>query len=299
MDSGRRQFLHRGSWLALASALPWVKSDRDVGSWFGDGPTVGPREPRPHAAGAPVSGAAVVAPGETFPTHEPSLAREMVGVSHGNVARVRELLAERPTLAKAAWDWGYGDWETALGAASHVGNREIAELLIAAGARPDLFTAAMLGHLDAVRGFVSASPGIQRLRGPHGIPLLAHATAGGPAAAPVVAYLESLGGAGDRYAEAPLSAEEIAALTGRYAFGAGPRDGFDVELAKRRRRAGNADHPPARGLAAESFPRRRSRVPHPGQRRGAHSLRSRFAVPRPVVHDGPLIVEARRTTIPS
>ena len=293
MDSGRRQFLNRGSWLALASALPWVKSDRDVGSWFGDGPTVGPREPRPHAAGAPVSGAAVASPGETFPTQEPSLTREMVGVSHGNVARVRELLAERPTLAKAAWDWGYGDWETALGAASHVGNREIAELLIASGARPDLFTAAMLGHVDVVRGFVSASPGIQRLRGPHGIPLLAHATAGGAAAAPVVAYLESLGGAGERYAEAPLSAE-ITALSGRYSFGAGSRDAFDVEAAKSANRTGTLGMRRLETSAQNLF--------HVGDRAfhtpGNDVMRVRFAPGSPcpslVVHDGQLILEAKR-----
>ena len=38
----------------------------------------------------------------TFPSHDPALAREMVGVSHGNVARVRELLEAHPALAKAA-----------------------------------------------------------------------------------------------------------------------------------------------------------------------------------------------------
>src|SRR5262249_873560 len=62
----------------------------------------------------------------TFPGTPPELAREMVAVSHGNVKRVRELVEAHPALAKAAWDWGFGDWETALGAASHVGNREIA-----------------------------------------------------------------------------------------------------------------------------------------------------------------------------
>jgi hypothetical protein len=105
---------------------------------------------------------------DAFPAQDPAIVREMVGVSHGNVARVRELLAARPALANAAWDWGYGDWESALGAASHVGNREIATMLIGAGARPSIFSAAMLGQLDVVRGFVAASPGIQKTRGPHG-----------------------------------------------------------------------------------------------------------------------------------
>ena len=39
-------------------------------------------------------------------------------------------------LACATLDWGFGDWETALGAASHVGRPEIAEYLIANGAEP-------------------------------------------------------------------------------------------------------------------------------------------------------------------
>src|SRR5262245_47027 len=83
-----------------------------------------------------------------FPSHDSALVRDFVGASHGNVARVKELLQGRPALAKSAWDWGYGDWETALGAASHVGNREIAELLIATGAPVTIFSAAMLGQLQ-------------------------------------------------------------------------------------------------------------------------------------------------------
>src|SRR3954451_11330466 len=73
------------------------------------------------------SPAPAVAVPETFPSQPPALVREMVSVSHGNIKRVRELVEARPALAKAAWDWGFNDWESALGAASHVGNREIAE----------------------------------------------------------------------------------------------------------------------------------------------------------------------------
>lgn len=94
----------------------------------------------------------------SWPTQPPELALEMVGASHGNIARVEELLAQHSTLANAAWDWGFGDWETALGAASHVGNREIALLLLSHGARPNLFSAAMLGQLGVVKAFVQASP---------------------------------------------------------------------------------------------------------------------------------------------
>jgi hypothetical protein len=110
--------------------------------------------------------------------------------------RIRELVDAHPALARAAYDWGFGDWEDCLGAASHVGNREIAEYLIANGARPTVFSATMLGQLDAVKAFIVAQPGVQRIPGPHSIPLLAHARAGGAAAAAVYSYLEGLGDAG-------------------------------------------------------------------------------------------------------
>jgi len=103
--------------------------------------------------------AASTEPADTFPTQDPALVREMVAVAHGNVKRVKELVDRQQTLAKATWDWGFGDWESALGAASHVGNREIAEYLIANGARPSIFSATMLGHLDVVKAFIDASPG--------------------------------------------------------------------------------------------------------------------------------------------
>src|SRR5262249_11233586 len=102
-----------------------------------------------------------------FPSQDPDLVKETVIAAHGNLSRVRELVEARPALAKATNDWGYGDWESALGGASHMGNREIAELLLRFGATPTIFSAAMLGQLDVVRAFVTMSPGAQRIRGPH------------------------------------------------------------------------------------------------------------------------------------
>jgi hypothetical protein len=102
-----------------------------------------------------------------------------VGNAHGNLDRVRELIAEHPTSVNAAWDWGGGDWETPLGAAAHMGRRDIAEFLLEHGARIDLFAAAMLDRVDIVRAIVSAYPEMSSALGPHGIPLLAHAESGG------------------------------------------------------------------------------------------------------------------------
>jgi hypothetical protein len=164
----------------------------------------------------------------TFPAHDPEVVREIVTVSHGNLARVKELVTARPALARAGWDWGFGDWETAIDAASHVGNRPIAELLIAHGARPTIFTAAMLGQLTVVKGLVESIPGVQRNRGPHGITLLSHAKAGGAAAAEVVRYLEALGDADPRYTNLPLTDADQSTIAGEYAFGGAPTDRFRV-----------------------------------------------------------------------
>src|SRR5262245_987047 len=100
---------------------------------------------------------------DTVPQTAPARVREAVVAAHGNVKRIRELVGAHPALARAAYDWGFGDWEDCLGAASHVGNREIAEFLIDKGARPTLFSATMLGQLDAVKAFIAAQPGAQRI----------------------------------------------------------------------------------------------------------------------------------------
>ncbi len=171
----------------------------------------------------------------TFPSQDPKLVREIVGASHRDLARVQALLETSPALAKAAWDWGFGDWETALGAASHVGNHEIAQLLIAHGARPDLFTFAMLGQLDVVKATIIANPGIQRIAGPHGLTLLHHARAGGDPAQPVFDYLQSLGDADLGPTPAPLSDADQARYIGKYAT----QDPSVLQFETQRDRLGN------------------------------------------------------------
>jgi hypothetical protein len=165
-----------------------------------------------------------------FPCHPAALVREMVIVSHGNIARVREIVGRSPAMSRAAIDWGYGDWEDALGAASHVGNREIAEFLIQNGARPTIFSAAMLGQIDAVKAFITAMPGVEAVHGPHSITLLRHAMAGGSPAQPVVDYLKTLPAADGQPAAAPIGTDQLAALTGTYTFGGGATERFIVAV---------------------------------------------------------------------
>jgi hypothetical protein len=170
--------------------------------------------------------------GDAFPSQAPELVKEMVTVAHGNVARVKELVTRQQTLAKASYDWGFGDWESALDAASHVGSREIAEFLLANGARPTIFSAAMLGQLDTVKTFIATSPGIQKIKGPHTITLLRHAMAGGAQAKPVVDYLTQVGGADERLPTKPITEEDMAKLAGVYPFGSSPADRIEVTIVK-------------------------------------------------------------------
>jgi len=123
---------------------------------------------------------------------ETALVQEFIGNSHGDLERVKELLAQEPALINASWDWGGGDWETGLGAAAHMGRKDIATCLLENGARLDLFAAAMLGKLDIVKAALETYPDAINTPGPHGIPLIAHAKAGGEEARDVVEYLESL-----------------------------------------------------------------------------------------------------------
>jgi hypothetical protein len=127
---------------------------------------------------------------EQPPPLGPELVRDFVAKAHGDLDAVRELLELEPSLLNACWDWGGGDWETGLGAAAHMGRRDIALFLLERGARMDVFAAAMLGETEIVRALLTAFPTLRDARGPHGIPLLEHAKAGGDEARGVVELLE-------------------------------------------------------------------------------------------------------------
>lgn len=151
-----------------------------------------------------------------FPRQDVKLVSEVVGKSHFDEARVKELVKAHPSLANACWDWGFGDWESPLGAASHTGQRGIAEFLLERGARVDIFAAAMLGYTAIVKAFVTTQPGVQRTFGPHGITLMAHAKAGGKQATDTVAYLVSLGDADVGHKVAPLTKDRQELFLGKF-----------------------------------------------------------------------------------
>lgn len=129
---------------------------------------------------------------EAKPALEASLVQDFVINAHGNLDRVKELLALEPALVNATWDWGGGDFETALGGAAHMGRKDIAGFLLENGARLDIFAAAMLGKLDIVKAVLTTYPNALNTPGPHGIPLLVHAQAGGADAKEVVDFLVPL-----------------------------------------------------------------------------------------------------------
>lgn len=197
---------------------------------------------------APAALPPAVSAADAFPAQDPSLVKEAVGASHGNVKRIRELVEKQPALARASIDWGFGDWETCIDAAAHVGNKPIADFLLANGARPTIFSAAMMGQLDVVKAMVAARPGVQRTYGPHGITLLAHARAGGADAAPVVQYLTALGDADTPQTSTTLDAADRDGLAGRYVYGTGPRDYFIVDVQQDRLGIDRPGGPSRRGL---------------------------------------------------
>jgi len=126
------------------------------------------------------------------PALDPKLVLDFVTKSHGDLDRVKELLAQEPRLINATWDWGGGDFESALGAASHTGQKNIAIFLLEHGARLDIFAAAMLGKLEIIKAAMEAYPDVINTPGPHGIPLIKHAEMGGDDAKDVLAYLQNL-----------------------------------------------------------------------------------------------------------
>jgi uncharacterized protein len=109
--------------------------------------------------------------------HPPSTEqiREFVIAGHGNLEKVRQMLAENPKLLNVSYRWNENDTETAIQAAAQVGSANVAEFLLKQGAPLEICTAAMLGMRDYLERRLNTHPSDVNATGAHGIPLLPHA----------------------------------------------------------------------------------------------------------------------------
>lgn len=124
---------------------------------------------------------------------DPKLVQEFVRFGHFDLEMIKAKLNETPALLNATTDWGAGDFETALGGASHMGRKDIAGFLLSKGARMDIFTAAMMGYTDLVVSMCTKHPELLNSKGPHGITLLMHAQKGGDDSKPIIEFLNKKG----------------------------------------------------------------------------------------------------------
>ena len=122
-----------------------------------------------------------------------AMVKDFVIAGHGNLDKVKQMLGDKPELLYSTFDWGNGDFETALEGAGHVGNKEIANYLIGKGARTNLFVLTMLGKTQIVKPFLEAFPQYLTARGPHGLTLLHHAQKGGGDAKELLDYISGKG----------------------------------------------------------------------------------------------------------
>lgn len=121
-----------------------------------------------------------------------TMVQDFVIYAHSDLDQVKMLLQKQPKLLNGAIDWGNGDWETALGGASHMGRRDIVTYLLEQGARIDLFCATMLGMLEVVKSMLEFQPGLIDAKGPHGFSLHFHAQVGGENSQAVLDYLQTI-----------------------------------------------------------------------------------------------------------
>ena len=126
-------------------------------------------------------------------TFKMELVKEFVIAGHGNLEKVKLLMAENPNLVYCSYDWGNGDFEQAIEGAGHVGNKEIARYLIENGARPNIYVLTMLGETELVKNMLAKYPALLKSKGPHGFTLLHHATKGGDDAKALLEYFKEMG----------------------------------------------------------------------------------------------------------
>ncbi len=104
--------------------------------------------------------------------------REFVFAAHKDFDQVKKIVEEKPLILNCTNQRIRGDFETAVGGASHMGLKNIADLLVGKGARLDIFNYAFLGYTDFVIKLITDHPSLLNSPGPHGFNLLHHAKVG-------------------------------------------------------------------------------------------------------------------------
>jgi ankyrin repeat protein len=100
---------------------------------------------------------------------------QFVGAAHGNFNVVKALLEQYPAVLNKSTS----EDETAIKAAAHTGQKQIAEYLVESGAPLDICTAALLGMTEKVDEMLAGDPDLLHATGAHGIPLMFYAGMGG------------------------------------------------------------------------------------------------------------------------
>ncbi len=145
------------------------------------------------------TGGLIVAPNKIYgqedkpAAYQKDVVKEFVGAGHSKLDRVKELVTEFPNLIYSSWDWGGGDFETAIGAGGHVGFKDMVNYLIDLGARPTLHVLTMLGKTELVKPILEAYPSLLDSLGPHGFTFLHHAEKGGEVASELLSYFKEKG----------------------------------------------------------------------------------------------------------
>ena len=118
------------------------------------------------------TGPSLGASATTFSAEEIS---EFVSAAHSDLDKTKKILAKKPLILNCADQMVLGDFETALGGASHMGRKDIGEYLFSQGARLDIFNLILLGYTSFVKQLITQFPDYIQAYGPHGYTLLHHA----------------------------------------------------------------------------------------------------------------------------
>ncbi len=110
---------------------------------------------------------------------DPKEVEEFVRVAHSDFDLVKKMLEKTPNLLNTSHDWGNGDFETALGAAGHMGLENVIDYLVAKGSGLDIFILTFLGKTNMVNDLLTEFSGLLHSKGPHGFTLLHYAKLGG------------------------------------------------------------------------------------------------------------------------